>query len=419
MFSYFKNRGYDTFVAGKIFHTLQSDINKQFEYGIGSLTAPRTCLNAGNNGCSSNKFFCTVGTSEDQCAINGAKNFFTSRIGKNISWIAGIGFHRPHLELTITTKGHSKLCNTYIKSSDFQSPVAYQNDGVITDFAYSLSNLQHSDLMYMKVPFNGVFKPMKSKAKYPDEFFVKKNLNTVTKMRQAYCDSSAETVRHFLEIVDSLYKILPQSVNDTDIIFVADHGFQIGQRGIIGKNTLYPEATNVPLFFKIAGESKKRPVKTDYVSSIDIFPSLVELHVAKGSLRGSQNGLPSLDGVSLFGSEASVPISQYPRCQVLGTIQTEDCMTGTNSCLIDGGGRPPIKFMGYLTVKEINGVVYRFSEWFPFNEVRTCGWPFWTGIPQQFVNNLGPWPVWNLQPTSATDFTKESVFKELYTINQR
>ena len=54
--------------------------------------------------------------------------------------------------------------------------------------------------------------------------------------------------------------------------------FKIGERGMIGKNTLYPEATNIPLFFKVANETAKRKQKTNYVSQVDIFPSLIDLH---------------------------------------------------------------------------------------------------------------------------------------------
>ena len=125
-----------------------------------------------------------------------------------------------------------------------------------------------------------------------------------------------------------------------------------------------------------------------------------------------------MDGVSLFDdSKTSIPISQYPRCQNIGTIQTDDCMTGENSCAITNGGRAKITYMGYLTTLNVSGTIYRFSEWFNFNEDRTCGWPLWPGIPSQFVNNLGSWPVWNVLPDSKTDFSTP-FFRELYTVNQ-
>jgi len=251
---------------------------------------------------------------------------------------------------------------------------------------------------------------------YPYKFFVSKYKKTIRKMRQAYCDSSVETINYFLDIVDSLYNTLPRSVNDTDIIFIADHGFQIGQRSMIGKNTLYPEATNIPLFLKIGGENSKRPVKNDYVSSIDIFPTLLQLH-SKPGINEKALGI-KVDGISLLTS-GQIPISQYPRCQLLGIIQTDDCMVGNDSCGGDSGkGRSRVAYMGYVVIKEINGTFYRFSEWFPFNEVRKCGWPTWVGIPKQFINNLGKWPVWNTQMSSSTDFSAVALFRELYTIGK-
>jgi len=413
IFSYFKNLGYDTFVTGKVFHTLPIDQTKQFEYEINELSNPRVCLDMGNNGCKNNEFSCNVKTSQDACSMFAIQNFFMSKIGVTSSWIAGVGFHRPHLELTIASKGHSNLCKTFVNDINFQTPLNFQTNQT-TNFLYSLNNIQHTDLMYMKVPINHVSTRLNANGRiYPHNFFVSKYANAVQQMRQAYCDSSTETINYFLDIVDLLYKILPEAINNTDIIFIADHGFQIGQRTILGKNTLYPESTNIPLFLKIAGENTKRPIKTNYVSSIDIFPTLIQLHKPTSSLR---NVIPNIDGISILDS-GQIPISQYPRCQSLGTIQTNDCTVGFDSCLTSVG-RLPISYMGYMTIEEINGGVYRFSEWFPFNEVRKCGWPWWPEIPTQFVNNLGPWPVWNIQPESSTIFSSQPIFKELYTIDQ-
>jgi len=388
MFSYFKSKGYETFVAGKIFHTLPSDQRKQFEFNLGYLTQPRVCVSGGNNGCP-NLFFCNVKNSEDQCSMNAIKNFFSSRVGKSGNWIAGIGFHRPHLQISIKSKKRSQLCKRYVNTMNFRT-VGHT----------SLSNFQNPEAMYMRVPINGVYTKMNANGRnFPFKFFIRKYEKTVKLMRQAYCDSSTETIYNFLHIVDSLYKILPQSRNDTDIVFVADHGFQIGQRSILGKNTLYPEATNIPLFFKIAGENTKRPIKNNYVSSIDIFPTLVQLH-------GHFKVPLKLDGISLFNTpQIQVPISQYPRCQQINKIQTDDCMLGKGSCFGDSG-RSKITYMGYLTIKEINGKIYRFSGWYPFNEVRTCG----------LINNFGQWPVWNIK-SAKTDFSV-SYFKELYSVDK-
>jgi len=400
MFSYFKKLKYDTFVTGKVFHTLRPDLTKQFEYKIGALTSERSCLQSGNSGCKGNRFFCNIKVSEDRCSIDNVINFFKTRTtGKN--WIAGVGFHRPHLlisnskKATVLTHPHNIL--------DFSKPIIYEN-GKPINFDYSLSNLQHSGIGNIKVPINRVFEPIvKYPRKYPSHLFTNKYRKTVLSMRKAYYSSIQETLQNFLEIVDSMYAILPNSKFDTDIIFISDHGFQIGQRGILGKNTLYPESTNIPLFFKIGGESTKRPIsKSIYFSSIDVFPTLIQLH--------QQKTASNLDGVSIIGTTQPIAISQYPRCQQLGVIQTEDCMTSISTC-----NRPIIQYMGYLIVHEINGVIYRYSEWYPFKEVRKkCEWPNWPNMPISLVNNLGYGPVWTMELESSTDFSKESIHRELY-----
>ena len=38
--------------------------------------------------------------------------------------------------------------------------------------------------------------------------------------------------------------------DNTIIVFIADHGFQIGDHGHWGKNTLYGMSTRVPMLFK-------------------------------------------------------------------------------------------------------------------------------------------------------------------------
>lgn len=384
MFSYFKNKGYDTFVTGKIFHTLGTDSNKQFEWNMGYLTSPRLCTFQDNSGCPAHKFYCKVRVSQDQCSIDSVIDFFKSRVGNPKPWIAGVGFRRPHLLLSMTRN----LKKTYIEPIDYRTP---------DNFKYSLSNFQHKSLGYIKVPVNGKFVRMLEKGDYPFDFFVNKNEKTIKLMRNAYAQSSMETIQNFLKVVDSLNDILPNS--QTDIVFISDHGFQIGQRKIIGKNTLYPEATNIPLFFK--AYSKKPVVSNEYYSSIDIFPTLLELHSFNYKL----------DGVSIFSAKKPLSISQYPRCQKLGEIQTNDCMNGEGKC-----DRAPILYMGYVIVKNIQGTVYRFSEWYPFNEIRNCGWPYWDNIPKQFVNNLGENQVWNTNNKSGTIFIN-SINRELYVGN--
>jgi arylsulfatase A-like enzyme len=109
----------------------------------------------------------------------------------------------------------------------------------------------------------------------------------------------------------------------TLVVLCGDHGWQLGEHGLWGKQTNFEVAARTPLIISAPGQTR-RGVKTDaLVEFVDIYPTLVELC-----------GLPvpaGLDGTSL------VPVldapdrplkraafSQYPRGEVMGrSIRTD------------------------------------------------------------------------------------------------
>lgn len=109
----------------------------------------------------------------------------------------------------------------------------------------------------------------------------------------------------------------------TVVVVCGDHGWQLGEHGLWGKQTNFEVAARTPLIFSVPGQAK-RGAKTDaLVEFVDIYPSLVELC-----------GLPmpaGLDGTSLaplledpdrIWKKAA--FSQYPRGEVMGrSIRTD------------------------------------------------------------------------------------------------
>lgn len=63
---------------------------------------------------------------------------------------------------------------------------------------------------------------------------------------------------------------------ETIVVFWSDHGWHLGEKGIIGKNTLWERSTHVPLILAGPGIARgtrcQRPVEL-----LDVFPSLLEL----------------------------------------------------------------------------------------------------------------------------------------------
>lgn len=79
---------------------------------------------------------------------------------------------------------------------------------------------------------------------------------------------------------------------DTIVIFTADHGEMLGERGLWYKYTLLEPALKVPLIFHVPGLSPRRV--SEVVSHVDLLPTLQEL--ASGNT--SFQAVDALDGTS-------------------------------------------------------------------------------------------------------------------------
>lgn len=90
---------------------------------------------------------------------------------------------------------------------------------------------------------------------------------------QAYyaCMSHADdTVGRVLNALDEL-----DLWGSTVVVFLGDHGFHLGERGLWSKLTLYEESTRVPLI--IAAPRVKPGVSAEAVGLIDLYPTLCDL----------------------------------------------------------------------------------------------------------------------------------------------
>ena len=69
---------------------------------------------------------------------------------------------------------------------------------------------------------------------------------------------------------NSIYK------NNTIVVLWSDHGYELGEKGSFGKQTLWSESTRVPLFFKLPGGKEKIKIH-QAVELLDIYPTLLDL----------------------------------------------------------------------------------------------------------------------------------------------
>jgi len=113
---------------------------------------------------------------------------------------------------------------------------------------------------------------------------------------QAYLASVAavdECVGRVIEAVDkSPFK------NNTVIVVTSDHGWNMGEKDYLFKNSLWEESTRVPLIIRAPGVAVPGGFAEHPVSLIDIYPTLIDLCGLEGDTRKNNKGA-KLDGHSL------------------------------------------------------------------------------------------------------------------------
>jgi len=113
---------------------------------------------------------------------------------------------------------------------------------------------------------------------------------------QAYLASVAAVDECIGRVVDAVDKS-PQKDN-TIIVLTSDHGWNMGEKDYLFKNSLWEESTRVPLVVRAPGVAADGGVAGHPVSLIDIYPTLVDLCGLKGDTRKNNRGA-KLDGHSM------------------------------------------------------------------------------------------------------------------------
>lgn len=97
---------------------------------------------------------------------------------------------------------------------------------------------------------------------------------------------------------------------NTRLIYLSDHGDNLGNHGFWGKSTMYEESVRVPLIVRGKGVPKDKKCDTA-VSLIDLYPTIVT--AAGGQLTGSETDLPgkSLIDIASADFEERTILSEY------------------------------------------------------------------------------------------------------------
>lgn len=128
--------------------------------------------------------------------------------------------------------------------------------------------------------------------------------------------------------------------NNTIVVITSDHGFHMGEKNLLRKNTVWEESTRVPLIIKIPGnETNTNQSCLQPVSLIDLYPTLIDICRLPGEPNRSKNK-QRLDGHSLLPFLKNPEETQWNGPEIALTA-----VTGTS--IVQTGEIPPVSEQHY------------------------------------------------------------------------
>jgi arylsulfatase A-like enzyme len=113
---------------------------------------------------------------------------------------------------------------------------------------------------------------------------------------QAYLACVAAVDDNVGQVMDALNQTSLKK--NTLVVLASDHGFHMGEKDYLYKNSLWEKSTRVPLIMRVPGLTTPNTKVTQAVSLIDVYPTLVDLCNLNAKTSKNDKGLP-LDGFSL------------------------------------------------------------------------------------------------------------------------
>ncbi len=302
---YFKDNGYKTLAAGKVFHSGVSDYKDKTDM-FWDVTAPK---------------YKVPKDLRDRGDGYGGTHFYPfPKDGSQIVNHYGQDFR----------KGHS-LCYGALDREDM--PGGKMFDEIIADWAVDQLQQDHDKPFFMAVGFLRPHVPYTA----PKEYFDLYNLDEIIipevpedemadipPMGKSIAYGTIKTGDHYavVNLSDTYWKELvygylacvsfvddqagkviealekSKYVDNTIVVLWSDHGQHLGEKKHWRKQALWEESTKVPLYFKVPGNKSNGLKSNQVVSLLDIYPTLVELC-----------GLP---GAEKLQGESIVPIITQP-----------------------------------------------------------------------------------------------------------
>ena len=186
----------------------------------------------------------------------------------------GIGFIRPHTPLHVPKRFFDMFPPDSLKS-----PVIKPNDAEDCHYA-DVFDRNQKGLKYFRL----------LRESYPG---LECGLKAFT---QAYLASVAAVDACIGQVIDAVDR--SPFRDNTIIVVTSDHGWNMGEKDYLFKNSLWEESTRVPFIVRAPGVAKPGGIAEHPVSLIDLYPTLVDLCGLEGDTRKNGKGAP-LDGHSV------------------------------------------------------------------------------------------------------------------------
>ncbi|MBL7224346.1 MAG: sulfatase [Candidatus Brocadiae bacterium] len=197
-----------------------------------------------------------------------------SRETEEKPFFLGVGFIRPHTPLYAPKRFFDMF-----PLKDIQLPVIQPNDAADTHYK-DVFTMKQKGLRYFQL----------LKQSYPT---LEKGLRVYVRAYLACVAFVDEQVGKVVDAVDhSPFR------DNTIILLTSDHGYNLGQKDYLFKNSLWEESGRVPLMIRAPGVARAGAAVEHPVSLIDIYPTLADLCGLHGDTRKNAKGAP-LDGHSL------------------------------------------------------------------------------------------------------------------------
>jgi len=190
----------------------------------------------------------------------------------------GVGFIRPHTPLIVPQRYFDMF-----PLDSLELPVIKDGDAEDT-FLSTVSGGEEADRD------RGVAIYRSLVASYPSRE------EAIKRFLQAYlaCVASVDDLLgDILEVIDN-----SPLKDNTIIIFTSDHGWGMGEKDYLYKNSLWEESTRVPLIVRAPGIAKPGGKAAHPVSLVDLYPTLIDLCKLTGNTVKNESGRP-LDGHSI------------------------------------------------------------------------------------------------------------------------